>query len=150
MNACLTEQELTLLHYGELPADSIQSEHITTCSRCQEKLAQLSSELRALPQLNYTEHPAVATRMAARVNERLQRPRRRWVPALSALAVSACALVATIMIWNPQQQNMQQRSQVTSAQTPLVSIEDEMPAVDFLEEMDLLMELDLLSQVEGV
>lgn len=149
MSTCLTAQDLTLLYYEELSDNSSQAKHIVECLHCREKLAQLSHELKRIPQLEYPDHPAMATRMAARVNEQLQRPRRRWLPITSTLAVSACALIATIMVWTPQPE-VPQPAQVTMTSPATLSLEGEMPDIDFLEDMELLMELELLSQVEGV
>ena len=151
MNKCLKDQDLTLLHYGELPSDSNQARHVSNCQKCQKKLTELSSELESLPKIDYIEHPAIATRMAARVTEQLQRPRRRWLPITGTLAVSTCALVATFMVWSPQQETQQITKLTATTQTEAsISLEGEMPDIDFLEDMELLMELELLSQVEGV
>jgi len=149
MNNCLKEQDLTLLYYGELAESSHQAQHINKCSGCREKLAKLSHELDRLPRLNVSVHPATATRMAARVNEHLQRPKRRWMPNTGTLVVSACALIATLIVWSPQQE-LPQTTQLTVTTSASLSLEEQMPDIDFLEDMDLLMELDLISQVEGV
>lgn len=149
MSNCLKDQDLTLLYYGDLPDGSSQARHITDCSLCREKLDQLRSDLESLPQLNYSEHSAVATRVCARVSEQLLRPRRRWIPIVGTLAVSTCALVATFMVSTPQQEKLLPSKLMTTTQVS-ITLDDAMPDIDFLEDMELLMELELLSQVEGV
>lgn len=148
MSHCLNDQELTLHYYNELPEDCPQGKHLSTCALCTRRFVELKNDLQLLPELDYPEHPATATRMAAHINEKLQRPRRRWAPAISTLAVSACALVATVVIWSPQQE-LPQTTQTSLAQAP-IDLDEDMPDIEFLEDMDLLLELDLISQVEGV
>lgn len=147
-SGCLNDQELTLHYYGELTENTHHSQHLSECLVCTKRLAELRKDLELLPKLDHTGHPAVATRMAARVSENLNRPRRRWIPAISTLTVSACALIATFIMWSPPQ-DLPQTAQTTL--TPAaINLDEDMPDIDFLEDMDLLLELDLLSQVEGV
>ena len=144
---CLTEPELTLHYYGEL--DASRCRHLADCQLCTERLGALTTELAGLPRPDCTADALAGARMAARVNEQLtNRHRRRWLPALGAGAVAALALIVTFS-YNPQpvpvQVTLSSPATVTS-----MSLEEDMPEIDFLEDIELLKELDLLSQIEGV
>jgi hypothetical protein len=144
---CLTEQELTLHYYGEL--DARRSRHLADCQLCTEHLGALTAELAGLPKPDCTADALAGVRMAARVTEQLtNRRRRRWLPALGAGAVAALALVITFS-YNPQQEPVEVTlSSPTAANS--MSLEEDMPDIDFLEDIELLKELDLLAQIEGV
>ena len=144
---CLTEQDLTLHYYNEL--DENRSRHLAGCQRCAERLATLTTELAALPKPDCTADALAGVRMAARVTEQLtNRRRRRWLPALGAGTVAALALVITFS-YNLQPEPVQVTLSSPAAANPM-SLEEDMPDIDFLEDIELLKELDLLAQIEGV
>ena len=151
---CLSEEDLTLHYYGELSAMSEQMQHLTSCALCKNRLTELSRDLDQLPELISEPDFAAGTRMAARVSERLNRRRKHWIPALGASAVASFALLITITNWSPQPTLRQtaslQTAQVTTAPVATVVFDEEMPEIDFFEELELLQELDLLYQIEGV
>lgn len=149
---CLSEQELILYHYGEPRADQAQGHaHLAACPRCAQRMAALQHDLARLPQLVGETDPAAATRLAARVMERLPQRRRSWRPAIAAAAVAACALSVTLALWPTDPQPQPQHTALTTPRnTTALLVDEEMPEVDFLEELELLRELELLSQVEGV
>jgi hypothetical protein len=142
---CLTEQELTLHYYGEL--DASRSRHLADCQLCMENLGTLTTDLAGLPKPDCTPDALAGVRMAARVNEQLT-SRRRWLPAFGAGAVAALALVVTFS-YNPQPEPVQVTLSSPSTVTSM-SLEEDMPEIDFLEDIELLKELELLSQIEGV
>jgi len=144
---CLSEQDLILHHYGELHANQEQTLHIAKCLLCKERLSALKHDLSKLPHLPHDPDAAAGARMAARVSEQLRGRRRKWLPAIGASAVAACALLISISIWSPQKQ-LVETAQLTPT-TPL-SLNEDMPDIDFLEDLELLQELELLSQIEGV
>ena len=144
---CLTEQELTLHYYGEL--DASRSRHLVDCQECTEQLEALTSELAGLPKPDCTADALAGVRMAARVTEQLtNHRRRRWLPALGAGAVAALALVITFS-YNPQPEPVQVTLSSPVTLTSM-SLEEDMPEIDFLEDIELLKELELLAQIEGV
>jgi len=144
---CLTEQELTLHYYDEL--DDNRCRHLADCQHCAERLGALTAELARLPKPDCTPDALAGVRMSARVKETLMtRRRRRWLPALGAGAVAALALVITFTSKpqpEPVQVTLSSPAMVTS-----MSLEEDMPDIDFLEDIELLKELELLSQIEGV
>jgi hypothetical protein len=146
---CLSEQDLTLHYYGELPAHDEQARHLADCLLCRKRFSALSHDLAKLPELHHEPDSAAGTRMSARVMEQLNRPRRNWIPALGASAIAAVALVVTLANWSPQSQQLQTVQQTTQALATLNFSED-MPDIDFFEELELLKELEILSQIEGV
>lgn len=147
--SCLSEQDLLLYYYGEIPENTDQTRHLADCLLCREHLASLNHDLSLLPELLYEPEPAAGTRMAARVKEQLNNRRKSWAPALGVAAVAAFALILTISNWSPQSQPVQT---VQSAALPYetLSLNEDMPDIDFLDDLELLKELELLSQIEGV
>lgn len=145
---CLNEQDLILHYYDELPASSVQARHVSECSLCTERLTALSDDLSLLPKLTYEHQDVAGTRMAARVNEQLSR-RLNWLPALGATTVATLTLVITVALWTPQAVVERPIQPITSSPTVL-SLNEEMPEIDFLEDLELLQELEMLSQLEGV
>jgi len=144
---CLTEQELTLQYYGELAAS--RSRHLIDCQHCTERLGALTTEIAGLPKPDCSVDALAGVRMAARVTEKLTtRRRRRWLPALGAGAVAALALVITFS-YNPQPEPVQVALSSPATVTSM-SLEEDMPDIDFLEDIELLKELELLAQIEGV
>ncbi len=146
---CLSEQDLILYYYAELPDQELQTRHITNCPLCTENLAALRQDLAHLPELTHEADPFAESRMAARINERLHDRRRSWLPALGASAVAAFALVATVVLWPPQTQ-LEKPVRFATPSIATIDINDDMPDIDFLEDFELLKELELLSQIEGV
>lgn len=146
---CLSEQDLILHYYGELPADDEQVHHLSDCQHCAERLTSLGQDLDKFLWLSHEPDETAGTRMAARVSERLATRRAIWLPALGATAVAALALVITITTLSPNDQR-RQTEQPTVPALATLSLDEDMPDIDFLEDLELLQELELLSQVEGV
>jgi len=146
---CLSEQDLILHFYGELPANDERLDHLADCPLCEECVSALSHDLAELPELSQEPDFAAGVRMAARVNERLNRRRRNWIPALGASAITAFALMITVFIWSPQNPRVQTTQSAPPA-LAIISLDEDMPEIDFLEDLELLKELELLSQIEGV
>jgi len=146
---CLSEQDLILHYYNELPPESIQVRHVADCPTCTKRFATLSNELAHFPDMTFKPDHAAGTRMAARVNERLQGRRRNWLPALAASAVATIALVITIYGWSPEKQQIQ-TAQLANPAVTAMNFNDDMPDIDFLEDLEVLRDLDLLRQIEGV
>jgi len=147
--SCLSNQDLILHYYAELPANCEQVRHLADCPHCAERFAALSKDLTQLPNLAYEVDHAAGTRMVARLSEQLQGRRNRCLPAMGAAAVATLALVVTIVIWSPRS-NPVQTVQLTTQTQAMLNPNDDLPDLDFLEEMELLQDLDLLSQIEGV
>jgi hypothetical protein len=145
---CLSEQDLILHYYEERPTSSKEASHLAECSVCKERLASLSKDLSALPDLTQDVDSLAGTRMAARVTEQLNQPRRSWIPAIGASAIATCALVVSVAVWSPQQELEQTANLAISPLT--ANLNEEMSDIDFLEDFELLKELELLSQIEGV
>lgn len=146
---CLNEADLILHYYGELPADGEQARHLRDCPSCALQITRLQSDLARLPGLAHEPDHAAGTRMAARVTEQRHRRRRSWLPALGASAVAATALVVSIANWSPQQDPVQ-KATLHSGDLALMDYNEDLPDIDFLEDLELLKTLDLLSQIEGV
>lgn len=146
---CLSDQDLTLHYYGEIPSASPELQHLDNCHLCQQRFTALQRDMAALPTLAGEVDPAAGTRMAARVSEQLSRRQSlRWLPVIGGAAVAA-ALVITLVIWPAQPEPRLQLQPVqTAANTP--SLDTDMPDIDFLNDLELLKELDLLRQIEGV
>ena len=155
---CLPDRDLILLHYGEAPdgtAPEAAAAHLAACAACRTRSQRLADDLAHIPAAADPD-PAVATRIAARVNERLNRSR-RWLPLAGAATASAIAFAMALVVWMP----------TTSPQPPapgsqLASLEQQFvgpprPAIrqatldlDLLEQLDLLEELETLQAIEGV
>jgi len=155
---CLNERDLILLHYGETPEQTTPAAaaaHLAACPACQARRARLAADLARIPAATDPD-PAVATRIAARVTERLNR-RHRWLPAAGAAVAGAIALTLAVVVWLPSHQ-----SPVTTRQPPVASSEQPFvgppqPVIrqatldlDLLDQLDLLEELDTLQAIEGV
>ena len=147
--SCLSEQDLTLYYYGELSTSNEQADHLAACLICRKRLSALRHDLAKLPNLNYEPDAAAGTRMAAYVSEKLNKRRRNWLPALGVSAIATFALVITISVWSPQSQQMQIVQSPAQLHETL-SLNEDMPDIEFLEDLELLKELELLSQIEGV
>jgi anti-sigma factor RsiW len=149
---CLNERDLILLHYGETPDETTPQAavaHLATCAACQARSARLAADLARLPAAADPD-PVVATRIAARVNERLNRRRtRRWLPALGGATMATLALIIALAVWSPQT-GIEQVPSAPVSSVAALSPEEDLPDIDFLEDLELLKELDLLRQIEGV
>lgn len=149
---CLNERDLILLHYGEPPeglTSSAATAHLASCPGCRERRDRLMADLARIPAIPDPD-PVVATRIAARVNERLQGgPARRWLPLMGGAAVAAAALVITFTALSPQKDIESTAPPVAPAMVA-IDIEEEMPDIEFLEELELIEELEFLRQIEGV
>lgn len=162
---CLTERDLILLHYGEAPdrtSPVAAAAHLAACPACRTRREQLAADL-ARVQAVADPDPAVATRLAARVNERLQE-KRPWLPVAGAAVAGALALTIAVFVGLPGSQQPASHGQplVTSVQQPAAGIEQQFvgpprPAIrqatldlDLLDQLDLLEELETLQAIEGV
>ncbi|MCM2266097.1 MAG: hypothetical protein NDI73_12995, partial [Desulfuromonadales bacterium] len=99
---CLNERDLTLLHYGEVPdgiTPDAASAHLTACAACRARREQLATDLARIPKVPDPD-PVVATRIVARVNERLH-AKRRWLPTAGAAVAGAIALTLAVVVWMP-------------------------------------------------
>ncbi|NJC88984.1 MAG: hypothetical protein FIB02_10735 [Desulfuromonas sp.] len=149
---CLNERDLILLHYGECPdgaTPAAAADHLAACAACRARQEQLALELARIPAAVDPE-PAVATRIAARVNERLgRRSALRWLPVLGGAAVAAAALIITFAVRSPQPELVQIQPPTTANSTAM-NLEEDLPDIDFLEDLDVIEALELLRQIEGV
>jgi len=168
---CLHESDLILLHYGEAPEQTTPAAaatHLATCPDCQTRRTRLAADLARIPAPAEPD-PAVATRIAARVTERLNR-KSRWLPAAGAAVAGTIALALMVVVWMPSNQPPATGNQpLTSLQSPVSSPQSslassEQPFVgppqpvirqatldlDLLDQLDLLEELETLQAIEGV
>ena len=145
---CLSDQDLILHYYEELPDKNQAVLHLSDCTDCKERFTSLSNDMSALPDMAQPLDSLAGTRMAARVTEQLNQPRRSWIPAIGASAIATCALVVSVAVWSPQQEPEQTANLTISPLT--ANLNEEMSDIDFLEDFELLKELELLSQIEGV
>ena len=162
---CLNEHDLILLHYGESPEGitlNAATAHLADCVSCRTRRERLAAELAHIPTIADPD-PAVATRITARVNARLQQ-KRRWLPVAGAATAGAIALAMAVVVWSPDQRNPALGNQpvVTSSPQPATSSEQlfvgpPRPALrqanldlDLLDQLDLLEELETLRDIEGV
>lgn len=145
---CLTEQDLTLLYYGEDP-DSIDllsaHRHIKSCPSCRQRQQQFEHEMQSLPQKQYELDPHYATRLTARVVNHV--PQRHFsLPAIASGLVAAL-VVFSFSFWNPETQTVVHNS---ATQPEVASDGAPQPDLDLLENLELLRELDTLSELTGV
>jgi hypothetical protein len=150
---CLNERDLILLHYGESPEQTTPAAataHLAACPACQVRRARLAADLARIPAATDPD-PAVATRIATRVTERLNR-RHRWLPAAGAAVAGTIALTMAAIVWIPDNQ-----PPATSNQPPVVNLRSPVPSpqqpildLDLLDQLDLLEELETLQDIEGV
>lgn len=145
---CLSEQDLILHYYQEVPATSAGTLHLANCPECKQRLNSLRKEMAALPALKQEIDPHAGTRMAARVSEQLKRPRKRWLQAIGTTAIAGATLALAITLWSPQE--TPQRTNRDNLASLQETSEQEMSDIDFFEDLELLKELELLSQIEGV
>jgi len=155
---CLHERDLILLHYGEAPewtTPAAAAAHLATCPTCRARRERLANDLARIPAMADPD-PAVATRIAARVGERLQR-RSRWLPATGAAVAGAVALAMAVVVWLPGNQ-----PPLTNHAQPIANLEQPFVGpmqpiirqatldLDLLDKLDLLEELETLRAIEGV
>lgn len=145
---CLSEQDLTLHYYGELPAGGDQLRHLADCPHCTRRFAALSEDLEHFPKLTPDPDHTAGTRMAARVRERLTAPRRNWLPALAAATVATIALAVTMYNW--EQQPEMQTVQLAPPALSSTTFSEDNPDIVFLDDLEVLKDLELLRQIEGV
>jgi predicted anti-sigma-YlaC factor YlaD len=141
---CLNERDLILLHYREAPdrtTAAAAAAHLADCPACRNRAGQLAAELARVPPPAAPD-PLAATRVAARVNERLDR-KRRWLPLAGAAATAAIALM--VVVWSPSDQ-----PPLPGSQQPVAGLKSPAPELELLEQLDLLEELDTLRAIEGV
>lgn len=162
---CLNERDLILLHYGETPdgtTPAAAAAHLAACTDCRSHQERLAADLAYIPVVADPD-PVVGARVAARVNERLNR-KHSWLPVAGAAVAGAMALTMAIVVWMPgnQQPATDNQQLVASNQQPVVSSEQQFvgppqPVIhqaaldlDLLEQLDLLEELETLQAIEGV
>ncbi|MDT8445170.1 MAG: hypothetical protein RQ722_12815, partial [Desulfuromonadales bacterium] len=131
---CPSEQDLILHYYGELPATDERVHHLADCPLCEKRVSALRHDLAKLPDLSHEPDFAAGTRMAARVNERLNRRRRNWIPVLGASSAAAVAVVITLSIWSPMSQQ-KQTVQYPLQPLTVASLNEDMPDIDFIEDL---------------
>jgi predicted anti-sigma-YlaC factor YlaD len=146
---CLSEQDLTLHFYGELPADGDQVRHLADCPQCTSRFAALADDLEQFPNLDLKPDYAAGTRMAASVAERLRSRRRKSrFRALAVSTVVTVALAITIYSWEHRQEV--QTVQLTTPALSSMTLNEDMPDIEFLDDLEVLNNLELLRQIEGV
>jgi predicted anti-sigma-YlaC factor YlaD len=149
---CLNERDLLLCHYGEAPDEmttAAATAHLAGCPDCQARRERLATDLSRLPAAADPD-PVAATRVTARVSERLQQ-KRRWLP--MAGAVSAAALVLALVVWMPpfdQPRSPVSQQPVASTQSPTLGPPPMVLDLDLLDQLDLLEDLETLQALEGV
>ncbi len=146
---CLSEQDLLLHYYEELTLNGEEHLHLLECRDCSKRFASLNKDLASLPEITSTVDPLAGQRMAARVNEQLSHPNKKWLATAGASAVALFALVLTVSVWTPQE-GPEQLIQHRPTEVTSIGLDEEMPDIDFLEDLELLKELELLSLIEGV
>ncbi len=146
---CFSDQDLTLYYYGEHDEPDACKKHLDNCPECAGRYAAFSAELAQLPGLDCRIDDHAGTRMAAKVSERLQQPRRRsWLPALGLATAATLALVITLT--GSPQPDVKQLAPVQTEAFATLDIAEDMPDIEFLEDLELLKELEILAQLEGV
>jgi len=149
---CLHDRDLILLHYDETPertTPAAAAEHLAACPACRARQERLAADLARIPAMADPD-PVVATRIAARVNERLSAKRNRFrVPMMGGATVAALVLVVTLTKWSWHDAGEQRRPIEPATEATLV-MEEDLPDIDFLEDLELIDNLELLLQIEGV
>jgi len=151
---CLNERDLILLHYGETPdgtTAAAAATHLAACPACRARRERLAADLARMP-APADPDPVVATRIAVRVNERLNR-RYRWMPAAGAAVAGAIALATAVIIWLPtpgSQQPLTGGPPLAGIHAPAPGSQPPAPDLDLLEQLDFLQELETLQAIEGV
>jgi len=146
---CLTERDLILQHYGEAAAHPDAAAHLAACAGCRTRADRLAADLARIP-AHADPDPAVATRIAARVGERLQQRRgRRTIPLLGGMAAALLAVVVTYTTWSTQPAvELLNRPAVQPMAT--LDLDEAVPDIEFLEDLELISNLELLKKIEGV
>lgn len=149
---CLHDRDLTLLHYGEAPdrtTPAAAAAHLAACPACQARRARLAADLARIP-APAEPHPVVTTRIVTRVNERLvARHSRLGLPVAGGAAVAVLALVVTFATW-PWRAGVEIPGQPEAPTASVLTLDEDMPEIDFLEELELIRDLEFLRQIEGV
>lgn len=147
---CLTEQDMTLLYYGEDPDCMSLLEahrHLKACPACQLRHQQLANALNAFPENTPQLDPHHATRLAAQVVDRLPHRRRRFALPAVVSGIAAAVVVFSFTVWQPVSQVV-----MHNTATHPVSLSEQTPPPDaeLLENLDLLREFDTLTELTGV
>ena len=66
---CLSDQDLTLVHYGEQPDHQAHERHLQDCPSCQDRLKLLKRDLAAIPNISCQPDPISVSRVAARIED---------------------------------------------------------------------------------
>jgi predicted anti-sigma-YlaC factor YlaD len=145
---CINDQDLTLLYYGEIEEGELQ-QHLSNCSSCSDRFNQLSRDLNTLPQQDCQVDDHAGIRMAARVSEQIGRPqRKKWLPAMGASTAAVLAIVLTMTGSPPSEVTQVSQIQPTVVMAP--ELNEDMPDIEFLDNLELLQDLEFLAQLEGV
>lgn len=155
---CLNDRNLILLHYGETPdgtTPAAAAAHLATCTDCRSRQQRLAVDLACIPVIADPD-PVVATRVAARVNERLNR-KRRWLPVAGVALAGAMALTMAVVVWIPDNRQPATDNPQLFTTNHQQFVGPPQPAthqatldLDLLEQLDLLEELETLQAIEGV
>lgn len=144
---CLTEQDLTLLYYGEDPASRnllAAHRHLKSCPDCRQRQQQLEREMQTFPQGQYELNPHYPVRLAARVTD-LSNRRRLALP-LVAGGFAAALLIFSVNVFSPVSQTLHN----SVIQPPTISDNVPHPDDEMLENLELLKELETLKELVGV
>ena len=159
---CLIDRDLILLHYGEAPdgtTPAAAAAHLAACDTCRTRSQQLAADLARIPAPTDPD-PAVATRIAARVNERLGR-KPHWLPLAGAATASAIALAMAVIVWlpgnqppatGPERPAIAGQPQVASIDQTFVGpprpvIRQATLDLDLLDKLEMLEELEILEEL---
>lgn len=143
---CLSDQDLTLIHYGE-PVERIDTEaHLQACPSCRDRLALLQADLERIPQLQSEIDALTASRFAAKVTEQTTRRRHYWIPLSGGVLVASLALMVAVVARPPAELPIN----TVSSPQPVLTATEPLPDEELLEHLELLSELDILRELEGV
>jgi hypothetical protein len=117
MTRHLTDDEMILLHYGELKDAASAERHLSSCDQCRSGLEALANSLAPLAQLEVPERgpeygaqvwERIAQRMepragsASRASRSLLMHRSAWAIAAAMIVMLAAGFMAGHFIWKPQ------------------------------------------------
>ena len=109
----------------------------------------LHQDLNKLPEMGCEPDGLAGVRIVAKIREKqVSSYRKIWLPAIGASAFAVLALTLTFN-QRPSQNAEPIESNLLSTTTVHEFVED-MPDIEFLENLDLLKDLDVLAQLEGV
>ncbi len=145
---CLSEQQLALYVFGELPGEQHRraDAHLADCPDCRRRQASLAEVRARLPrdemELSAAEERQFAARVAAAAQRRKAGSRlQAWGAAATAVAAGAIALA----IFTPDNVTFE-RAQQSRQQLAEIDLVEHM---EMLEELELLEMMELLEMLEG-